>query len=170
MKFLTLDGLARVLRPLKLRLSNLVSRGVVRRVDDAPGIQELQAELLADEVRDELEHLQHFGFASHADDGAECVVIFPGGDRSAGFVVATGDRRYRVKVEKGETALYDMAGSKVLLKQNGDIELTPFSGVVRVHGDVNADGVSLKTHKHGSGTLAAPPGGGAVTGISGEPT
>lgn len=174
MKFLTLDGLQRALRPLKLRISNIVSRGVVKRTDDSPGIQEVQAELLADEVRDELENLQQFGFASNPDDGAECIVVFPGGDRSAGFVVATGDRRYRVKVAKGEVALYDKTGSKVLLKANGDIELTPSSGVVKVTGDLEATGdvkagtISLQQHGHSQGSYATSSG--VVTGTSGEAT
>lgn len=137
MKYLTLEGLARVLRPFKVRLSNVISRGVVKRTDDSPGVQEVQAELLADEVRDELEHFQLFGFASNPEDGAECVVAFPGGDRAHGFVLATADRRYRVKVEKGEVAVYDKTGSKVLLKKNGDIELTPSTGIIALAGQAH---------------------------------
>jgi phage gp45-like len=180
MKFLTLEGFAKLVRPFKIRISNLISRGVVKRTDDSPGVQELQAELLTDEVRDELEHMQHFGFASHPDDGAECLVVFPGGDRSMGFVIATADRRYRVKVEKGEVAIYDKTGSRVLLKKTGDIELVPSSGIVKVTGDIEATGdvragaISLKTHVHPapapSGyTVSAPGGAGFATGTSGAP-
>jgi len=190
MRFLTLEGFARVVRPFKIRLSNLLSRGVVKRTNDAPGIQEVQAELLTDEVRDELEHMQFFGFASNPDDGAECLVGFPGGDRSVGFVIATADRRYRVKVEKGEVAVYDKSGSKVLLKKNGDIEMTPSSGKFKVtgsievtgdvtaSGDVKAGAISLKTHTHpapsGGYTVSGSAAGVAVTGTasgtSGAPT
>lgn len=148
MRFLTLEGFAKLVRPFKLRLSNLISRGVVKRTNDDPGIQEVQAELLTDEVRDELEHMQSFGFASNPDDGAECLVAFPGGDRALGFVIATADRRYRVKVEKGEVALYDKTGSKVLLKKDGNIELTPSgTGIVALAGQANpvAKGDSLNT-------------------------
>lgn len=148
MRYLTLEGLARLLRPFKVRLSNLISRGVVKRTNDDPGVQEVQAELLTDEVRDELEHMQFFGFASNPDDGAECLVAFPGGDRSMGFVLATADRRYRVKVEKGEVALYDKTGSKVLLKKDGNIELTPSgTAIVALAGQSNpvAKGDSLNT-------------------------
>lgn len=180
MKYLTLEGLARLLRPFKVRLSNLLSRGVVKRTDDSPGVQEVQAELLADEVRDELEHMQFFGFASNPDDGAECLVAFPGGDRANGFVIATADRRYRVKVAKGEVAVYDKSGSKVLLKSNGDIELSPSSGTLKVvgsieaTGDVKAGAISLKTHAHPAPapngyTVSAPGGAGFATGTSGAP-
>lgn len=182
MRYLTLEGLARLLRPFKVRLSNLISRGVVKRTNDDPGVQEVQAELLTDEVRDELEHMQFFGFASNPDDGAECLVAFPGGDRSMGFVLATADRRYRVKVEKGEVALYDKTGSKVLLKKNGDIELVPSSGKVKVTGDLEATGdvragtISLKNHVHSGSSLvtasACTAGGasGTVSGSTGSPT
>lgn len=137
MRYLTLEGLGRLLRPFKVRLSNMLTRGVVQRVDDAPGVQEVQAELLADEVRDELEHLQFFGFASHPLPGAECLVAFPGGDRSTGFVVATSDRRYRVKVARGEVAVYDATGSSIRLKASGDIELAPSTGVIALAGQAH---------------------------------
>lgn len=168
MRYLTLEGLARLLRPFKVRLSNLLSRGVVKRTNDDPGIQEVQAELLTDEVRDELEHMQFFGFASNPDDGAECLVAFPGGDRSMGFVLATADRRYRVKVEKGEVALYDKSGSKVLLKKNGNIELTPSgTAIVALAGQSNpvAKGDSLNTAISNLGTAIA----GALTTMGAAP-
>lgn len=167
MKFLTLEGFSRLVRPFKVRLSNMLSRGVVKRTNDDPGIQEIQAELLADEVRDELEHMQFFGFASNPEDGAECLVAFPGGDRSTGFVLTTADRRYRVKVEKGEVALYDKTGSKVLLKKNGDIEITPSTGVIALAGQAHqvAKGDQLNTAIANLGTAIA----GALTTMGAAP-
>lgn len=178
-KFITLEGLARLLKPYATRISNIVSRGVVKRTDDTKGIQEIQAECLSDEVRDGIENMQTFGFASHPDDGAECVVLFPGGSRDVGFVVAMGDRRYRVKLEKGEACVYDMTGSKMLLKKNGDIELTPSSGKLKINGDIEATGdvvagtISLQNHTHAAGSLSYVSSGGSpatVTGVTGGPS
>jgi phage gp45-like len=57
-------------------------------------------------------------------DGAEAVVLFVGGRREHGLVVAVDDRRYRLKgLEKGEVALYNKAGGKVVLKADGSIEV-----------------------------------------------
>lgn len=179
MKFLTLDGFHALLAPWRAKLSNLISRGVVSRVDDSPGIQELQVALLADETRDELEHFQVYGVSSTPPRGAECVVIFPGGDRSAGFVVATGDRRYRVRVAEGGCAIYDSTGSQVVLGADGHIELRPSTGVVKVAGDLEATGdvragtgplaISLQEHGHTQGAYTTASAG-PVTGISGGPT
>ena len=47
-----------------------------------------------------------FGLASIPLEGAEGLAIFPGGDRSQGFVIATEDRRLRPSLGQGETALY----------------------------------------------------------------
>lgn len=178
MKFITLEGFHSLLQPWRTKLSNIISRGVVKRTDDTKGIQEVQAALLADEVRDELENFQQFGFTSNPDDEAECVVVFPGGDRESGFVIATGDRRYRVKVGKGGCAIYDKTGSKVVLAADGNIELTPSTGVVKINGDLVATGdvtagdgptaISLKQHGHSQGSYSTS--GGPVAGTSGTAT
>lgn len=178
MSFVTLDGLIRALLPVTTRVANMVSRGVVRRVDDAKQVQELQVELLADETRDGVERLQPYGLTSVPEADAECVVIFVGGRRDHGFAVAVDDRRYRVKVEKGEVALYDKTGSKLVLKKTGDIEVTPSSGVLKLNGtleatgDVKAGAVSLQNHSHGAGSLLVTTSDGpiSVTGSSGAPS
>ena len=186
-----IDDLARLLAPLKNRVLNMVARGVVARVDDAKKMQELEIEVLEGESHDEVERFQNYGFTSVPEAGAELAVVFAGGTRDHGLVVAVDDRRYRLKgLEAGEVAVYDKTGSKVVLKSNGDIELTPSSGKVKltgdleVTGDVDSSGTvtgstdvvgggkSLKTHMHSSGTgtltVAAAPG--PVAGTTGGPT
>jgi hypothetical protein len=64
------------------------------------------AQAMDGEVLEQLQLMQQVGLASLPLEGAEGVVIFPGGDRSLGFVVATEDRRLRPQLEPGETALY----------------------------------------------------------------
>jgi phage gp45-like len=166
----------KMLRPLALRIANLVARGVVRLVDDGKKLQLLQVDVLTEETRDEVERVQNYGFTSVPLDGAEAVVLFVNGRREHGLVVAVEDRRHRLtELEPGEVAVYSESGSKVLLKVNGDVEITPASGVVKVIGDVTADGISLKSHTHGIGTIAttatigATPTVGVMSGSTGEP-
>ena len=52
------------LAPLRRALTATVSRGIVTLVTDTLTMQNVQAELLADEVQDDIEHFQEYGFTS----------------------------------------------------------------------------------------------------------
>lgn len=149
------------IRPLRNRVANLVARAVLNTVDDAKKMQILQASLGEGETRDELERFQNYGFTSHPVPGAEAVTLSVGGRRDHVLVIAVDDRRYRLTaLAEGEVAVYDQTGSSVVLKANGDLELTPSSGVTTITGDVTVTGTltattdvigggkSLKTHTH----------------------
>lgn len=143
----------RMLRNLARRVRQVVSRGVVSLVNDALTMQGLQVQVLEGEARDNLERFQEYGFTSVPHAGAECVVVYAGGGRSHGLVIAVEDRRYRLTgLADGEVALYDDLGSKVVLKRGNVIEvtaatridlltpLTHLSGDLKVDGDIVADG------------------------------
>lgn len=166
---ITLDDLRRALRPLSNRISNLIGLGKVRRVDDSKNTQELQVELLDGETRDEVQQLQQYGLTSNPPEGSDCLVVFVGGRRDQAYCLAVAKEGQRhSELEPGEVALYDAAGTKIVLKTNGDIEITPASGKLKLEGDfdvmgnievsgqitaaedVTGGGVSLKTHTHGA--------------------
>ena len=182
-----LDQLARLLAPLQRRISNMIARGVVSKVDDAQDVQGMQLDLLTDETRDGIERFQNYGFTSKPMEGAEAVVVFVDGRRDNGLVIAVDDRRYRVvSLEDGEVAIYDSTGSVVKLKANGDISLTPSSGTVAVTGDITVSGTltattdvvgggkSLKNHTHimtpAQSPLAVAGAVGTISGTSGAPS
>ena len=151
--------IAPLIAPLKTRIANLVSRAVVQRVDDSDGMQLVQVAVLDTETRDEVERVQNYGFTAVPLADAEAVVLFVGGRRDHGLAVAVDDRRYRLTgLQPGEVALYDKNGTTVILKTNGDVEITPASGLMKVIGDVVADTISLKNHVHppGPGEVAGP--------------
>lgn len=113
------------------RLANLVSRAVLRRVDDSKRMQLVQLTALEGETRADIERVQQYGFTSVPKEGAEAVAVFPGGDRSLGFVIATDDRRYRLTgLQAGEVALYTDQGDKVVLERGGTIRVTASTKVV----------------------------------------
>lgn len=117
--------LDRLLRPLKTRIANLVSRAVVQLVDDSQRMQLLQLGVLDDESREDVERFQNYGFTSVPRDGAEAVVLFVGGKREHGLAIAVDDRRYRItNLNPGEVAVYSDAGSSVVFKASGNIEIT----------------------------------------------
>ena len=96
------------------RVMMMFGRGVLRGVIDGGPRQQVQVELLKGEVRDDVEHMQNYGFTSHAL-GGDCAVAFLGGNREQGIVLVVDDRRYRIALQPGEVAIYDDLGNKVEL-------------------------------------------------------
>lgn len=167
------------IRDLSNRVMMMFARGVVRRVTDTNGRQQLQVELLKDELRDDIEHMQNYGFTSHAK-GGDVAVAFIGGNREQGIVLAVDDRRYRLVLQPGEVAMYDDLGNKVELLRDmvkvtaaqhaevqaptikliGEIELV---GSLKVQGDIESTGIITNNgkridsaHTHSNGGAGVP--------------
>lgn len=105
-----------------------MARGVVSAADGTKKMRAVQVRLLADEVRDDLEHVEPYGFTSEPKDDElpEAFALFFGGDRSHGIVFCVADRRYRLKnLKPGEVALYDDLGQKVHFTREGIVVETP---------------------------------------------
>lgn len=181
-----MNAISRALGPLRRGLALMVGRGLVRVVDDAPGNQELQLDLLADETRDRVEHVQPYGFTAHPIPGAEAVAVCPAGSRDHVVVVVVGDRRYRLAgLAEGEVAVYDDLGKSITLKRDGSVvidgqSLLIINSAVNINGDVAVDGsmtltggivaggdvvgqgTSLHTHLHGQVKAGIDQSGGPV--------
>lgn len=148
----------RLLNGVNRRIRLMIGRCVVRLVNDASAMQELQITGLGSEVLDALEHFQAYGLTSVPHAGAEGLVLNLAGSRALAVVINVDDRRYRLTgLQPGEVALYDDLGQTIELRRNG-IYINAAHGDVHVTGDVIADGISLKTHTHGG----VQPGGGST--------
>ncbi|WP_439598000.1 phage baseplate assembly protein domain-containing protein [Falsiroseomonas sp.] len=125
------------------------------------GARRLQVRFDAAEIRDETPLLQAYGFASRPQPGADVVVLFPGGNRGAGFIVATNDRRYQVELAAGEAILHDDLGQKIHLTRagividGGGLPITlrnaprvTVEGDLEVTGDVTIGARTFNTHTH----------------------
>lgn len=150
--------LSRFLAPLRTRIANMLARAVVSLVDDGSGVQVVQLSVLDGETRDGVERLQNYGFTSRPKPGAEAAVLFVGGHRDHGLVIAVDDRRFRVKgLKDGETCVYNDTGSKVTLHSDGSMDLEASAGATLKLG---ADGSIEVTPKAGARIVLA---GGAKT-------
>jgi phage baseplate assembly protein V len=119
-----IDAMRRAMGPLARSIGMMVGRGVVQVVDDAGGCQLVQLSLLYNELRDQVERMQEYGFTSNPLPGAEAVMVCVGGERAHGLIVALGDRRFRLKaLQPGEVALYTDEGDKIVLKREHNIEI-----------------------------------------------
>ena len=161
----------RLVAPLKRQARLAISRCVVALVNDAAKMQAMQVELLADEIMDNREHFQNYGFTSVPFAGAEGLMLSVNGQRAHGVVINADDRRYRLKnLKSGEVAVYDDLGNVIKLGRNAisinavsKLNITAqhvnITGTVTVSDDVVANGISLVGHKHtgdSGGTTGAP--------------
>lgn len=109
-------------RPLATRIRLMISRGIVKLVDDSFKMQALQVELHGDELHDEVERFEDYGMTAHPFTDSEALYLSIGGDRSAGVVVRVSDRRHRPKdLGEGDVCLYTDKGERVFLERAGDI-------------------------------------------------
>lgn len=117
---------------LRLRVRLMVGRVLMSIVDDAKSIQTAQVQGLAGEVLEDVERIQQYGFTSVPLKGAEGVAVFPGGERSFGLIIATDDRRYRVRsLRPGEVCLYTdegdtikfLRGKHIQVKSGGEVSV-----------------------------------------------
>lgn len=112
-----------------------IERGTVTTSDANAALRVLQGVLWGDEVRDNLEHMEPFGFSSEPllDGKTDAIVLFMGSDKGRGMVLSVSDRRYRITgMKAGETAIYDNKGRHVYLKEDG-IEIEGKDSPITVH-------------------------------------
>lgn len=120
-----------LIAPLARRVRLTVSRCVITAVNDTLKEQGVQITLLDGEVRD-CERYQEYGFTSVPQTQAEGVAVFVGGCRDHGLVIATGDRRYRLKgLAAGEVALYTDEGDFIKLGRNHVVEVQTMTLLVK---------------------------------------
>ncbi len=100
-----------MLRPIRNRITLMVSRAVITLLDDETMLQQVQARVLGGELLDGIERFQQYGFTSVPHPGAEAITLSVGGHRSHTVVINVDDRRYRLKgLKGGEVALYTDEG------------------------------------------------------------
>ncbi len=117
-------AVAKLIAPLRRKVQTMVGRAVLQTIDDAKKLQSVKAKLTAGNVGDDIERFQEYGFTSVPFPGCEAVMVYVGGNRAHGIVVATDDRSKRpTGLAEGDTALYTDKGVRVLLDRLNDLVL-----------------------------------------------
>lgn len=138
------------------KIRALVGRGTLSATDDSPKMRTVDCEFLKGDKRQGLEHFEAYGFGSRAHADAEVLAVFLNGDRSHGLVLAIGDRRYRLKLEEGEVAMFDDIGQKVHLTRSGIVVNTDLDLTATVGGNCTATVEGSTTLKSSGVTIDSP--------------
>lgn len=101
-------------------VADLLTRGLLKAKNGARKMRTLQAELFYDDLRDDVEHFEPYGFTSEPKLGAEVLAASLAGDREHTIAFVVADRRYRVTgLKDGEVCVHDDQGQKVYLTRSG---------------------------------------------------
>jgi phage baseplate assembly protein V len=175
-----LNSIKTLLAPIRTRILLMLSRAIVRVVMDDKKLQRVQITVLEDEVLDNVERFQNFGFTSNPESGAEAILACVGGDRNHPIVIAVDDRRYRkANLQPGEACMYNSNGDYALLKADGTFEIVAATKVlitcpaVEMTGNLTVDGnLAVQGTSSLTGLVTATAGVTAAGGISssGAPT
>lgn len=141
-------AIKKLVAPLMRRIDNMVARGVITRTNDADGLQSIQGSITADEVQDDMERVQQYGFSSHAPVGSEFVVLFVGG-RDHPVVIAVDNRDARkVGLEEGDSCIYSNGGNFIRMQaENGKIYIdAPHNIIIRSDETIRLDGKKIELH------------------------
>ncbi len=126
-----INRLENEVRRLKNRMMNNTARATLAATSDNEGSQKHQVQLLADEVKDNIEHFQPFGFSSIAPAGSETAIIFMGGNRDHAISFGSDNKKYRPKGgANGDTVVYDINGnvvnltaSKIIIQHSAEVTI-----------------------------------------------
>lgn len=143
------------LSDLNEKIWALFTRGRVTGADGGRPQRVLQVELLAGDVRDDVEHMEPYGLTSEPLPDSEAIAASLAGDRNHTIVIMVADRRYRMTgLKPGEVALYDDKGRTVYLGRDG-IRIDGVSDPITVTttGDVKTQGQNVTVEAAGNLTL-----------------
>lgn len=130
-------------------------RGVLSGTNSAQSYQSAQVEGLDDEVIQDAELYQHFGFTSNPPAGTKAIVIPLHGLTSHSVIIATENGNFRVQALKsGETCIYNQSGASITLR-NGrvididcdafNIKTKHYTCIAETHVTTSSGGITLDT-------------------------
>lgn len=130
-------------------------RGVLSGTNSAQSYQSAQVEGLDEEVIQDAELYQHFGFTSNPPAGTKAIVIPLHGLTSHSVIIATENGNFRVQALKsGETCIYNQSGASITLKEGRVIDIDcdafniktkHYTCIAETHVTTSSNGITLDT-------------------------
>jgi phage gp45-like len=87
------------------------------------GSDKIQVSILDGEIADNVDRVEPYGFSYRPKKGCRAYMLFPSGDRTRGFALIVGDKRYQMDLAEGEVAVHDDAGNYMHMQHGGTIKV-----------------------------------------------
>jgi len=140
------------------RILLVIGRGRIKTGADNGPVQLQQVRLSQFETFDDVPRLSEYGFNSMPPPESDAVLVFVGGNRRDGVIVATGNQQFRMRsLKPGEVSISDNLGQSVYLTRQGIVidggglpvlvhntpSVTLDTPTVHATGDMHIDGALL---------------------------
>jgi phage gp45-like len=113
------NELYRFLLPIKRKIASIVMKAVLLEYSHDGNLPILKVLLGKDEVRDNVEMIQPYGFAGRPKKGAEVFPVFINGVRDQGVAIVVDVSGTRIKLDAdGDVAIYRESGEKIYLSKD----------------------------------------------------
>ena len=148
---------ARMIKPIQRKVLLMVGHGIIEAVKDGGDLQFIQATFLADETKNDVRKMHHFGFSSNPPEGSECIAISVAGNREAAVVIATENREFRFKnLGDGEVAVYSKSGDFIHFKANNEIEISTKTLIVNAADEVTVNTKTANVNADTATNITSP--------------
>lgn len=109
--------ISKTIAPLKRKVLLSIAHGIIEATQDDGGIQLVKATYMADETKNDVRKMHHFGFSSNAPAGSDAIAVSVAGNREASVIIATENREFRFKgLAEGDAVFYNKNGKLIHLK------------------------------------------------------
>lgn len=116
----------RIIEAVKRKIFLLIGRAVLTAVTNSGKVQRIQVSALKEEIISDVERMQPYGFESYpiAGSAMEVTLLCPNGNRDQAIAICITDRENRpVTLAEGDVMVWNRAGDKVWLKNDGTIRI-----------------------------------------------
>lgn len=130
-----------MLAPLERRILNLLTRGVLTRLNQYDGLPIAQIGLNADESHDGVEHFQPYGFHGHAPVGSHVLAGCLGGNRDHPIIIHLDDsasREHAINNSQstvGDALIYTSSGNFIRLTAQDQKLFIQTAGNILLHSE-----------------------------------
>lgn len=122
-------------------LRSLIRLGTITQLFNRYGIIRSQASFLDPRAPENIIHLQPYGFNACPPVGSQIITmsVYGHAEHKYGIPINATDANIQ-RLEAGESVIYNQVGTKIYLKANGNIEITPNGSSVIINSDLTVNG------------------------------
>lgn len=145
-----LNDFKRLIAPIKTKIFLSLGRGILKAINNTEGTQKIQVVALKDEIINNMERFQEYGFETYPLADSQVAAIFLNGNRDHGLALCVHDRDQRPQdLVEGEVCVYGKddvtTPFRLHFKDGGILNIKAATLDIDVSGNTTEDVTSTKT-------------------------
>ncbi|MDD5551220.1 MAG: phage baseplate assembly protein [Candidatus Omnitrophica bacterium] len=111
---------------LSNKIYSMIGRAILTAINNSGKVQRIQVKGIYEETLTDIDRIQEYGLETYPEisGDTEVIIVCPDGNREQAIAIKVGTRASRpTDLNEGEVKLYTKFGNKILLGDDGKIEL-----------------------------------------------